>query len=134
MLASERLPGLIISLEFTPKETYRIDDLLDIMQLLRSPQELSVGQEQTHQSIRSNLLEGGPWVIEAINAATMPLCEELGDLLMQVVFTVRLLRIITPLTLTTLWTGLQKLILRHPHVFSDAAVSNSKEFSKTGTR
>lgn len=129
MLAFKGCRGLIISLEFTHKETYGIDDLLDIMRLLRSPQGCPWDREQTHQSIRSNLLEEAHEVIEAINAGDPnPLCEELGDLFMQVVFHCQIAKDNNTFDFDDVVDGIcKKLILRHPHVFSDAAVSNSKE-------
>ena len=66
---------------------YSMEDLLRIMELLRAPEGCPWDREQTHQSIRRNMLEEAYEVAEAIdNQDTANLKEELGDVLLQVVF------------------------------------------------
>mgnify|MGYP000565040769 CR=1 FL=1 len=73
--------------DFQFKDKYDAYDLVKIMQLLRAPGGCPWDAEQTHQSIKKNLIEETYEVIEAINKDDKALmCEELGDLLMQVVF------------------------------------------------
>ena len=73
--------------DFERKESYNIDDLVVIMKLLRAPGGCPWDAEQTHESIKKNLIEEAYEVIEAINKQDNELlCEELGDLLMQVIF------------------------------------------------
>ena len=73
--------------DFNKKEKYDIDDLLEIMRLLRAPGGCPWDAEQTHMSIKKDLIEETYEVIEAINKDDKELMtEELGDLLMQVVF------------------------------------------------
>ncbi|HHV50273.1 MAG TPA: nucleoside triphosphate pyrophosphohydrolase [Clostridiales bacterium] len=116
-------------IEITPKERYGIEDLLNIMQLLRSPQGCQWDREQTHQSIRSNLLEEAHEVIEAINKEDPALlCEELGDLLLQIVFHAQMEQEINSFSFGDVVDGIcKKLIIRHPHVFSGVKVNNSEE-------
>jgi NTP pyrophosphatase (non-canonical NTP hydrolase) len=69
---------------FEPKQKYNIDDLAEIIRILREPGGCPWDAEQTHQSIKKNLIEETYEVIEAINKNDSDLlCEELGDLLMQ---------------------------------------------------
>ena len=72
---------------FAFKDKYDINDLLHIMKCLRAPGGCPWDAEQTHESIKKNLIEETYEVIEAINKKDRELLlEELGDLLMQVVF------------------------------------------------
>ena len=74
-------------LDFELKNSYTVQDLVEIMRLLRLPGGCPWDAEQTHESIKKNLIEETYEVIEAINKKDSDLlCEELGDLLMQVVF------------------------------------------------
>ena len=74
-------------MEFAFKNHYRIDDLLQIMQILRGEGGCPWDREQTHQSIRRNLLEETYEAAEAIDMGDSGLLlEELGDVLLQVVF------------------------------------------------
>ena len=73
--------------DFKQKNSYDMQDLIDIMRILREPGGCPWDAEQTHESIKKNLIEETNEVIEAINKNDKELlCEELGDLLMQVVF------------------------------------------------
>jgi tetrapyrrole methylase family protein/MazG family protein len=115
--------------EFTHKEFYEIDDLLNIMQLLRSPEGCQWDREQTHQTIRSNLLEETHEAIEAINQNdSQLLCEELGDILLQIVFHTQIAQENNRFNFNDVVDGIcKKLIVRHPHVFSDVKSDNTKE-------
>ena len=73
--------------DFEFKNSYDMKELLDIMRILRGPGGCPGDAEQTHESIKKDLIEETYEVIEAINKNDKELlCEELGDLLMQVVF------------------------------------------------
>lgn len=74
-------------MDFNFKDKYGIDDLIKIMEILRSENGCPWDREQDHKSIRQNLIEETYEVIEAIdNDDTELLKEELGDALLQVVF------------------------------------------------
>ena len=76
-----------MSVSYPQKERYSVDDLVEILALLRSPEGCPWDREQTHESIRSNMLEEACEAIEAINQHDAEhLKEELGDVLFQVVF------------------------------------------------
>ena len=72
-------------MDFTIKEHYGIEDLLKIMRILRGKDGCPWDREQTHDSIRKNMIEETYEVVEAIDQknSTM-LCEELGDVLFNV--------------------------------------------------
>jgi len=98
---------------------YSMEDLLRIMELLRAPEGCPWDREQTHQSIRRNMLEEAYEVAEAIdNRDTANLKEELGDVLLQVVFHSRMAQEEGLFTFDDVVDGIcKKLVFRHPHVF-----------------
>ena len=74
-------------LDFESKERYGVADLVAIMELLRSPEGCPWDREQDHASIRRNLIEEAYEAAEAIDLDDKAaLCEELGDVLLQIVF------------------------------------------------
>jgi len=109
---------------FTLKPRYNITDLLDVMACLRAPGGCPWDAEQTHESIRKNLIEETYEVVEAINKQSRELLlEELGDLLMQVVFHAQIEAEAGGFTFDDVCDGIcKKLIERHPHVFGEVAV------------
>ena len=111
------------------KEHYSYEDMLEIMRLLRAPGGCPWDAEQTHESIRRNFLEETCEAVEAIDKGDMPaLCEELGDVLMQVIFHAQMEAEVGGFTMQDVIDGLcRKLVYRHPHVFSDVKVANSDE-------
>ena len=73
--------------EFQRKDFYSYEDFLEIMRLLRAPGGCPWDREQTHSSIRRNFLEETYEVLDAIDHDDASgMCEELGDVLMQVAF------------------------------------------------
>ena len=111
------------------KEHYSYQDMLEIMRILRAPGGCPWDAEQTHESIRRNFLEETCEAVEAIDKGDMPaLCEELGDVLMQVIFHAQMEAEAGGFTIQDVIDGLcRKLVYRHPHVFSDVKVKDSKE-------
>ena len=111
------------------KEHYSYEDMLAIMRILRAPGGCPWDAEQTHESIRRNFLEETCEAVEAIDNHDMPaLCEELGDVLMQVIFHAQMEAEAGGFTMQDVIDGLcRKLVYRHPHVFSDVKVANSEE-------
>lgn len=103
------------------KTTYTVDDLVDIMALLRAEDGCPWDREQTHESIRSNFIEETYEVIEAIDTANAPLLrEELGDVLLQVIFHSRISEEAGEFTFNDVADEVcRKLVVRHPHIFSD---------------
>jgi len=118
-----------MSVEFNFKSEYGIDDLLEIMRILRSPEGCPWDREQNHISIKKSLIEETYEVIEAINKEDDHLlCEELGDVLLQVVFHAQMAKERNAFGFDEITDGVcKKLIERHPHVFGDVSVDNSAE-------
>ena len=100
-------------------ENYRLEDLLNIMKRLREPDGCPWDRVQTHQSIRPNMLEEAYEAADAIDRMDMEnLKEELGDVLLQVVFHARMAQEAGQFNFDDVVDGIcKKLIYRHPHVF-----------------
>ncbi len=111
------------------KERYDIQDLLTLMELLRQPDGCPWDREQTHESIRQNLIEETYEVAEAIDLHSLPLLqEELGDLLLQVVFHAQMEAEKGNFTFADVVNGIcKKLVERHPHVFLSAPAKDGAD-------
>ena len=116
-------------MDFQKKDTYTMEDLLEIMRILRSPEGCPWDREQTHKSIRASLIEETYEAVEAIDTDNTELLkEELGDVLLQVVFHANLEEEAGKFDFSQVADGIcKKLIVRHPHVFGDVQVQNSAE-------
>ena len=119
-------------MEFKEKESYNFDDLVAIMKPLRSPEGCPWDKEQTHSSIRQNLIEETYEAIEAIDTQdTALLKEELGDVLLQVVFHAEMESEKGAFSIDDVCDGIcKKLIVRHPHIFSDVQADTSETVLK----
>ena len=115
--------------DFTIKDHYKVDDLLRIMELLRGEGGCVWDREQDHHSIRNNFIEETYEAVEAIDREDPALLqEELGDVLLQVVFHARMEEEAGRFTFSDVCDGIcKKLIYRHPHVFGDVSVENSSQ-------
>lgn len=115
--------------DFDFKEKYNIDDLLQIMTILRSPGGCPWDAQQTHKSIKKDFIEETYEAIEAINKDDKELLrEELGDVLLQVVFHCEIERGENSFDFSDVTDGIcKKLIERHPHVFGEVKVSGTDE-------
>lgn len=116
-------------IDFVYKSSYDVSDLRHIVKLLRGEGGCPWDREQTHESIRREFVEEVYEVIEAIDEKSPEhLREELGDVLLQVVFHADIEEDAGRFDLDAVADGVcKKLILRHPHVFGDTAVSGSAE-------
>ena len=115
--------------DFSFKSKYGFDDLCEIMRLLREPGGCPWDREQTHESIKSSFIEETYEVIEAINKNDKTLmCEELGDVLLQVVFHAEIERGENTFDISDVCDGIcKKLIERHPHVFASDSADTPQE-------
>ncbi|MGE4275864.1 MAG: nucleoside triphosphate pyrophosphohydrolase [Lawsonibacter sp.] len=113
--------------DFQYMNRYGINDLLRIMEVLRGPGGCPWDREQTHQSIRRNMLEEAYEVAEAIDEEDPAhLKEELGDVLLQVVFHARMAEERGLFSFDDVVDGIcQKLVFRHPHVFGTVDAQDS---------
>lgn len=116
-------------MDFTKKEKYDFNDLVEIMKFLRAPNGCPWDRVQTHESIRSNLIEETYEVIEAIDNKDNELMkEELGDVLLQVVFHSEMASEEKAFDIDDVIHDVcHKLVIRHPHVFGDVKAENSAE-------
>lgn len=105
------------------------DELVRVMARLRAPDGCPWDAEQTHRSLRPYLLEEAYEALEAIDAQDWPrLCDELGDVLLQVVFHAQLAAERGDFDIDDVTAAIvTKLKRRHPHVFGDTTVSGSAE-------
>ena len=119
-------------MEFKKKERYNIEDLRQIMQILRAPGGCPWDAEQTHESIRKNMIEEAYEAVDAIDSGDKAaLQEELGDVLMQVVFHAQMETETGGFTLDDVADGVcQKLVYRHPHVFGNVQADTSEQVLK----
>lgn len=121
------------------KEKYTFEDLLDIMKLLRSENGCPWDREQNHETLKKYLIEETYEVLEAIDLKDKDrLCEELGDLLLQIVFHAQIGQEQKEFTMDDIITGVcRKMVLWHTHVFgevkantADDVVANWEEIKK----
>lgn len=108
------------------------DQLIEIMAKLRGPEGCPWDKEQTSDTIKGHLIEEAYEVVEAINNKDYKeLNEELGDLLLQVVFHSQLAKETGQFDISDVIKGInEKLIRRHPHIFAGQRVEDTKEVLK----
>ena len=115
--------------DFQCKPRYDWADFLEIMRLLRGPGGCPWDAEQTHQSIRRNFLEETYEALDALDRDDpVDMCEELGDVLMQVVFHATIEEERGRFTMADVVDGVaQKMVYRHPHVFGGTMQADNSE-------
>lgn len=115
--------------DYQCKNFYDIQDLPEIVRILRGPGGCPWDRDQTHESIQRDFLEEVYEVLEAIQRKDpAALKEELGDVLLQVAFHTVLEEETNGLSLNEVADGVcKKLIYRHPHVFGEVTVSGTEE-------
>ena len=103
------------------QKKYTLEELIQIMKQLRGENGCPWDKVQTHETLKSCLIEEAYEVIEAIDKKDNPnLKEELGDLLLQVIFHANLAEETNAFNMTDIITGVsEKMIYRHPHVFGE---------------
>lgn len=106
---------------------YTIDDLRLIVSILRSPEGCPWDREQTHKSIIPGMIEESYEVVEAIECDSAEMLrEELGDVLLQIVFHADIEREQGRFDFDDAVTDIcRKMIVRHPHVFADVDAKTS---------
>ena len=110
--------------------------LVDIVARLRAPGGCPWDREQTHESLKRNLLEEAHEVLEAIDGGDPSvLTEELGDLLVQIAFHADIAREAGQFDFGDVIERInRKLIRRHPHVFADESVADAREVERNWER
>ena len=116
-------------MEFQFKEKYDVKDLVEIVRILRSPEGCPWDKVQTHQTIRQDFIEEVYEAVEAIDEENAEhLKEELGDVLLQVVFHSVLEEEKGSFGLDdTADDVCKKMILRHPHVFGNVQADTPEQ-------
>jgi len=111
------------------KEERALEELLQIMRTLRGPEGCPWDREQTHETLKRHLLEESYEAIDAIDKKdSAALCDELGDVLLQVVFHAQLAEEAGTFTMEDVIRGISKKMLhRHPHVFGNLADINTAD-------
>ena len=105
-----------------------IQDLLETMARLRGPDGCPWDQEQTHQSLCEPLIDETAELLDTIDRHDLEhMCEELGDVLLQVVFHAQIATETGAFTFEDVARGINdKLVRRHPHVFGDMDLEDSE--------
>ena len=115
--------------ELTKLERYGFDELNRVIHILRSPGGCPWDRKQTHQSLRTNLVEEAYEAVDAIGREDMDaLYDELGDVLLQIVLHAEIAREHGEFTIGDVTTAItHKMIYRHQHVFGSAKADTADE-------
>jgi len=119
-----------------PRKNTEFEELIRIVKLLRSPDGCPWDREQTSETLKPHLIEEAHEVLEAIDSDDpADLCEELGDLLFQVLFHSEIASEKGDFDIHDVCSRItQKMVRRHPHVFGDENFSTSDELLKNWER
>lgn len=111
------------------KERYGYEDLLEIMRKLRAPGGCPWDAEQTHDSLRRYLIEETYEVLDALDSGKPEkVCEELGDVLLQVIFHAAIAEENGQFSMAdVVHTVAAKMVSRHRHVFGDAEAATAAD-------
>jgi MazG family protein len=122
-------PGPAISKQQIAQIGKLFTDLVAVQARLRAPGGCPWDREQTHASLRTYLIEESYEVLDAIESESpQELAEELGDLLLQVLFHADMAREANTFNLAAVIAGIRdKMIRRHPHVFGNVKAETSGE-------
>lgn len=115
------------------KKYKNLEELIEVVAKLRAPDGCPWDREQTHTSLRPNMLEEAYEAVDAIDENDMAhLREELGDVLLQILLHSQIASESNEFTLDDVAKELkEKLIHRHPHVFGTAKINNADDVLKT---
>ena len=116
-------------MEYSKQEDPTFEDLVEIMAILRGDAGCPWDKEQTHESIKKYLVEETYEVLDAIDEKNMhKLCEELGDLLLQITFHARMAEEKGCFNINDVIKGIiEKMIRRHPHVFGSESLDSPEK-------
>jgi tetrapyrrole methylase family protein/MazG family protein len=116
----------------TNKNRYTFDDFVEIISTLRSENGCPWDREQTHESLRKNLIEESYEFIHEVDTNSKEgMCEELGDVLLQVLLHAQIAKDEGMFDINDVITGIaKKMINRHPHVFGEEKAQNAEDALK----
>ena len=108
---------------------HNFSELVELISTLRSENGCPWDRKQTHESLKRNLIEECYEVLESIeNKDTQGIIEELGDVLLQIMFHAQIISEKEDFSITDVIDGLMdKMIRRHPHVFGDASADSAEQ-------
>ena len=108
---------------------HNFSELVELISTLRSEDGCPWDRKQTHESLKRNLIEECYEVLESIeNKDTQGIIEELGDVLLQIMFHAQIISEKEDFSITDVIDGLMdKMIRRHPHVFGDASADSAEQ-------
>lgn len=111
------------------KDRYSFDDFIEIIARLRAKDGCPWDREQTHESLKENMLEEAYEAVDAINNNDMNnLKEELGDCLLQIALHSQIAKEEEIFTIDDVIDAIsRKMILRHEHIFSDVVLNTTKD-------
>lgn len=123
---------LVPPVAFSEQTRYGFSALVSVMERLRAPDGCPWDAEQTHESLKKDLIEESYELCDAIDEADdAHMTEELGDVLLQVVFHACIAKEQGRFDIRDVADGIvKKLIYRHPHIFGDVTVQDSEEVLK----
>ena len=112
-----------------PQNMDKFETLVEIIAKLRAPDGCPWDKEQTHRTLRANLLSECYEALEALdNGVPAELCEELGDLLLQIVLHAQIAKDEKEFEIRDVIKGIAaKIVRRHPHIFGTKKVKNAEE-------
>ena len=118
--------------ELISKSEYNFEDFVEIIRILRAPGGCPWDMEQTHASIRKNFIEETYEAIETIDKGdTEGLCEELGDVMLQVLLHAQMEAEQNTFDINDVVNGIcKKLVYRHPHVFGHVSADDAQTVLK----
>ena len=111
------------------KEKYNFNDFVEIIAELRSENGCPWDKEQTHESLRKNLIEESYEFIQEVDLNSQEgMCEELGDILLQVLLHSQIAKDEGAFSINEVIDGIaKKMLFRHPHVFGEQKATSSEE-------
>ena len=115
--------------QYEEKAAHDFDELVEIVDVLRGENGCKWDRAQTHESLKECLIDESREVLEAVDHQDDEnLCEELGDVLLQVLMNAQIAKERGAFTIDDVIQVLsEKLIRRHPHVFGDEVVENEEQ-------
>ena len=125
----DHLTSVYVPRRIAAASRFSLEPILDVMATLRSQEGCIWDIEQTHATLRRYIVEEVYEVLEAIDLKQgEALCEELGDLLLQIVFHARIAEEAKVFSMQQVIDGVtEKMVRRHPHVFGDVSVRDAGE-------
>lgn len=117
----------MVKVNIVQKDGFLFEELVEIIKILRSPEGCPWDREQTHKSIRNEFVEETYEAVDAIDREDdTDLCEELGDVLLQILLHCQIASENNAYSIDDVINGIaKKMILRHPHVFGDVVAETT---------